>query len=384
LTVQEKEEAMNREAQVKFSVGALYMALELSASRWKLGFGVGKGKTPRIITIASGDRVALEREIGKAKERFGLPLTAPVYSCYEMGRDGYWPHRLLTELGVTNLPIDAASTQVNRKRRRAKTDRLDAEMLLSHLLRYADGERPFRVVPALSREDEDARHLHRQLETLKRDRNRISNRIGSLLATQGVRLRINAKFLASLSAVRLWDGSELLPGLRGRVEAEWRRWTEISERIQQLVAERRRLIREAQTVSAAKARRLDRVRSLGEDIAWCFAYEAFGTRHFDNGRQVGSFVGLTGTPYDSGDSRRDQGIGKDGNVRMRWRAIQLAWLWLRLQPNSKLTLWYRRRFAQGSPRQRRIGIVALARKLVVALWRYVEHDILPEGATLKT
>lgn len=375
---------MDREARVQFSVGTLYMAMELSARWWKLAFGVARGHRPRVRTVVAGDGTALVAEISKAKERLGLAASAPVVSCYEMGRDGYWPHRLLSEQGITNLPIDASSTQVDRRKRRAKTDRLDAEMLLSHLLRYAEGEKKvFRVVRVLSRECEDARHLHRQLEVLKRDRSRVRSRILSLQATQGVRLKINAQLLTALATVRLWDGSALPPGLRRRLEADWQRWMTLSEEIGTLEAERQELMRKAETPSAEKARRLEQLRSLGPDISWCFAYEAFGVRQFDNDRQVGAFVGLTGTPYDSGESRRDQGISKAGNVRMRWRAVELAWLWLRYQPNSKLSLWFRARFAQGSPRQRRIGIVALARKLVIALWRYLEHGILPEGATLK-
>jgi transposase len=361
------------------------MAMELAARRWKLAFGVAKGHRPRVKTIVAGEGQALLMEIAKAKERFGLPASAPVVSCYEMGRDGFWPHWLLSQQGITNLPIDAASTQVDRRKRRAKTDRLDAEMLLSHLLRLADGERKvFRVVRVLSREAEDARHLHRQMDVLKRERRRTSNRILSLLATQGVCLKVTAQLPALLAQVRLWDGSELLPGLRRRLEADHQRWMRLSEEIEGLQAERRELLRKAQTPSAEKARRLMQLRSLGPDISWCFVYEAFGFRQFANGRQVGSFVGLTGTPYDSGESRRDQGIDKAGNVRMRWRAVELAWLWLKHQPNSKLSLWFRERFAKGTPRQRRIGIVALARKLVIAVWRYLELGIAPEGATLKT
>lgn len=375
---------MSQETQGQFSGGMLYMAMELSASRWKLAFAVAKGHRPRVKTVVAGDGAWLLREVGKAKERFGLPVSAQVISCYEMGRDGFWPHRFLSEQGITSLPIDASSTQVDRRMRRAKTDRLDVEMLLSHLLRYADGEKKvFRVVCVPTREAEDARHLHRQLEVLKRDRSRVTSRILSLLATQGVRLPINARLLATLAGVRLWDGSELLPGLQQRLQAEYQRWMSLSEGIRALEAERRELVRETQTPSAEKVRRLQHLRSLGPEIAWCFVHEAFGFRHFDNRRQVGAFVGLTGTPYDSGQSRRDQGISKVGNVRMRWRAIELAWLWLHYQPNSKLSRWFGERFGQGGSRQRRIGIVALARKLVIALWRFLEHGIVPEGATLK-
>jgi transposase len=291
---------MDRETRVQFSVGTLYMAMELAARQWKLAFGVARGHRPRVKTVVAGDGTELAAEISKAKGRLGLPASAPVVSCYEMGRDGYWPHRFLSEQGITNLPIDASSTQVDRRKRRAKTDRLDAEMLLSHLLRYAEGEQKvFRVVRVLSRECEDARHLHRQLEVLKRDRSRVSSRILSLLATQGVRLKINAQWSTALAAVRLWNGSALPPGLRRRLEADGQRWMTLSEEIRQLQAERRELMRKAETPSAEKAQRLEQLRSLGPDIAWCFAHEAFGIRQFDNGRQVGAFVGLTGTPYDS-------------------------------------------------------------------------------------
>jgi transposase len=221
------------------------------------------------------------------------------------------------------------------------------------------------------------------LDILKRERRRTSNRILSLLATQGVCSKVDAQLASTLAQVRLWDGSELLPGLRRRLEADHQRWMRLDEEIRSLQAERRELLRKAQTPSAQKARKLMRLLSLGPDISWCFIYEAFGCRQFANRRQVGSFVGLTGTPYDSGESRRDQGIDKAGNVRMRWRAVELAWLWLKNQPKSKLSLWFQERFAKGTPRQRRIGIVALARKLVVALWRYLEFDIVPEGARLK-
>ena len=376
---------MNLETRAQFSPGTLYLAIEMSAARWKLALGVSRGHRPRLKTIPAGDGAALLREAAASKERFGLPSSAPVVSCYEVGREAFWPHRFLTEHGIKNLPIDATSTQVDRRRRRAKTDRLDAEMLLAHLLRHGEGEkRVFRVVHVPSREAEDARHLHRHLEVIKRDRSRVSARIHSLLATQGVRLKINRRLLAAVSTARVWDGSTLLPALQQRLGTEYRRWQALSEEISQCEVQREQLMSQASSPSAVKARRLQTLRSVGPEIAWCFAHEAFSFRCFDNPRQVGAYLGLTATPYDSGESRREQGISKAGNVRMRWRAVELAWLWLRYQPQSSLSAWFRQRFGHGSPRQRRIGIVALARKLAIALWRYVEHGLVPDGAILKT
>jgi len=376
---------MNQAAQVQSSVavGTLYMAMEMSASKWKLAFGVGRGHRPRMKTIAAGDCVGLLAEIAKAKARFGLEASAKVVSCYEMGRDGFWPHRFLSAQGITNLPIDASSTQVDRRKRRAKTDRLDAEMLLSHLLRHAEGERKvFRIVQVPSPQAEDARHIQRELEVLKRDRARVSNRIRSLLATQGVGVKSCRELLGKLDQTRIWDGSELRTGLAERLKKELQRWVELTDSIRE-EEERREQELQAGGFGADQARRLAQLKSIGDETACSFSVECFAYRHFNNGREVGAYVGLTPTPFDSGESRREQGISKAGNARLRWRAIEVSWLWQRYQPDSELTKWFKKRFANGSARQRRIGIVAMARKLVVALWRYLEYGIVPEGATLK-
>ena len=378
---------MNQVARFESSVvaGTLCMAMELSLKWWKLAFGVGRGHRPRRKTVPAGDTGALLKEIEAAKKRFGLPESAPVTSCYEAGRDGFWVHRFLSEAGITNLVIDASSTQVDRRRRRAKTDRLDAEMLLDHLLRHMNGERKvFRVVRVPSEEAEDARHMQRQLEVLRRDRARICSRIGSLLATQGAfgGVKISRKLLTELEMLRRWNGARLLPGLLARLKGEVERWVAQTELIEALMKQRQQL-KAQDAFGSEKARRLEELRSIGEESGWALALECFAHRQFDNGRQVGSFFGLTPTPYDSGESRREQGISQAGNVRLRWRLIELGWLWLRYQPDSELSKWYRRRFGEGSKRVRRIGIVALARKLGVALWRFVEQGIVPAGATLK-
>jgi transposase len=201
---------------------ALHLAFELGEGKWKLAFGLGLGHNPRQRVIEARDLKAFEREVRLAKQRFGLPETAPVQSCYEAGREGFWLHRYLVAQGIENLVVDSSSIEVNRRKRRAKTDRLDAAKLLSMLMRYSIGEkRVWRVVHVPSIEAEDRRHLHRQLLTHKRDKTRHANRIHGLLATQGLRLSLRADFLEGLESVCLWDGSRVPPGLRARLEGEY-------------------------------------------------------------------------------------------------------------------------------------------------------------------
>lgn len=362
----------------------LYLALELSNASWKLGSGVRHGSKVREQTIRSGDLVSLHREIARAKQRFGLSATARVVSCYEAGRDGFWLDRHLQEAGIENLIVDPASVKVPRRRRRAKTDRLDVRTLLGELIRFSRGERNvWSVVRVPSVQEEDQRQLHRELEVLKRERIRHTNRMTSLLITQGVRVKISRRFLAELSEVRLWDHSSLSAGLVARLEREYARWEVTCQQIQVLEKLRREQLREPATASEKVASRLYRLRGIGENYAWLAAMEAFGWRRFQNRRQVGAMAGLTPTPFASGDLQRDQGIGKDGNRRLRAATVEIAWGWLRFQPDSQLSHWFRQRYGPGSSRSRRVGIVALARKLLIALWRYLETGVPPAGAVLK-
>ncbi len=232
-------------------------------------------------------------------------------------------------------------------------------------------------------EQEDGRHLQREIRTLKKEQTRLTNRVKGLLASQGVAVRIGrGGFVDSLDAMRIWDGSPVPPGLRRRLETEIARHGVVHRQLLDLECERDARIRGSRDRASEIARRLKTLRGIAEVGAETYARE-FSWREFKNRRQVGSLVGLTGTPYQSGDSSRERGISRAGNRHVRGVAIDLAWIWLRQQPESELTLWFNSRFARSGPRLRKIGIVALARKLVIALWRYADFGEIPEGALLK-
>jgi transposase len=365
------------------TASTLYLAFELGRHHWKLGFTTGMGQRPRERTIAAGDLDALETELERARRRFGLPAEAEVLTCYEAGRDGFWLHRFLEAAGHRSHVVDSSSIEVDRRARRAKTDALDLGALLRLLIRYDAGEhRVWRIVRVPSPEAEDARHLHRELMTLKRDRVRVTNRMKGLLATQGLNLPLDADFPDAVDAAVLWDGLPLLEGLAGRVKREWRRHRFLTHEIRGLEKRRRRLLRESDDPAVEKVRQLLALRGIGANSAWLYVMEFFGWRRFRNRREVGSLAGLAPTPHQSGSSHREQGIQKAGNRHIRALAIEIAWSWLRYQPRSELTKWYNERFGAAGRRMRKVGIVALARKLLIALWRYLETGAIPEGAEL--
>jgi transposase len=362
----------------------LYLSFELGEKDWTLGFTVGLGQEPRKRKIAARDLTALEQEIARAKQRFGLPETAPVQSCYEAGRDGFWLHRYLTAHHIQNLVVDSSSIEVNRRAKHAKTDRIDAGKLVMMLVRYHLGEHKlWSVVHVPSVEAEDARHLHRELLALKRDQTRHINRLKGLLAGQGVSVPVGVHFLEQLDTVRLWDGTPLPPGVRARLEREYTCFQSIHQHILEVEGQRAELLRSAAGTSVDKVRCLLRLYGIGENCAWLYVTEFFGWREFHNRREVGGLAGLAATPFDSGEQSRDQGISKAGNSPIRAMAIEIAWCWLRYQPDSELSRWYTERFGKGGKRLRKIGIVALARKLLIALWRYLEDGVIPAGAQLK-
>lgn len=362
----------------------LYVALELSEKEWKLAFSTAAAQKPRRRDIPARDVEALRKEIAAAKERFDLPVETRVVSCYEAGRDGFWLHRFLLAAGVENHVVDSSSIQVERRGRRAKTDRLDAEKLLSMLIRWRQGEpHVWRVVNAPSPEEESNRQLHRELETLKGEQTAHGNRIKGLLAGCGLAATINRNLPKWLKHVRLWDGTEVPGELKARLLREFERMQAVNRQIRDLEKERAgRLRTEEPDPDILKTRKLMRLGGIGVNSSWLYVREVFGWRKIKNRRQMGSILGLTPTPYNSGNSSREQGISRAGNRRMRSMSIEIAWGWLRYQPGSALSLWYQRRFAHGSKRQRRIGIVALSRKLMVALWKYLERDEVPQGATV--
>lgn len=360
----------------------LFLAFELSHRNWKLGMTVGFGQKARERDVPAGDLLRLADEIRLAKKRFGLSPMAPVYSCYEAGRDGFWLHQALSEMRVENVIVDPSSIEVPRRKRRAKTDRLDVHQLL----RYRMGEKKvWNVVRVPSVEAEDNRHLHRELAELKRERTRQINRIKGLLIAVGVRQspRWRRDFPSQLEQIRLWDGSRLPPALRCRLLREHERLECVQRQILELEGDRAELLRECHSPETEVARKMTLLRGVGANGAWLIAMEFFTWRDLRNRRQVGALAGLTPTPHSSGESGREQGISKAGNRHIRAIAIELAWCWLRFQPRSQLSQWYQQRFGGGSPRLRRIGIVALARKLLIALWRWVDQSTLPAGAELK-
>lgn len=362
----------------------LFLAFELGWEKWRLAFGTGLGSESRQKSIAARDLDALSREISRAKTVFGLPQDASVVSCYEAGRDGFWLHRYLLQAEIENHVVDSSSIEVNRRARRAKFDRMDADKLLIMLMRYEAGERKaWSVVNAPTARDESARHLHRELLTLKKDRTRHTNRIKGWLAGCGLKVDVNRDLAEVLPTLRQWDGSPVSPELRQRIDRELARRDLGDQQIRDLTNERARIIRNSPEANVEKVRRLEQIRGIGANSAWLYVMEFFGWRKIRNRRELGSLAGLTPTPHDSGTMRREQGISKAGNRRIRAMAIEIAWGWLRFQPESELSRWFQERFGAGGSRMRKIGIVALARKLLIKLWQYLETGVLPDGAILK-
>ena len=363
----------------------LYMALELSQKKWKLGFS--DGKKMRFRDISARVLEQLQEEIEMAKEKFQLPDCVKIACCYEAGRDGFWLHRYLLSCGIDNVVVDSSSIEVNRRKRRLKTDRVDSRKLLQMLMRYHGGEEKlWSVVNVPSAEAEDVRHLNRELDTLNRERTMHLSRIRALLIQQGLEVKSPSKkeFLKELESLRTWDGKPVPANLKERILREYHRLEMVEDQVAILRKEREKKVQSEATASLKKIGQLRTLYGIGETSSWEFVTEMFGWRKFQNRREVGAFPGLTPTPYDSGESRREQGISKTGRGRIRSISIQIAWGWLRHQPNSKLARWYWERFGHGSKRMRKIGIVAVARKLLIDLWRYLEYGVIPEGARLKS
>ncbi|MET0215446.1 MAG: IS110 family transposase [Vicinamibacterales bacterium] len=372
-----------RRAECSGSLGPVFMALELGSQKWKIACAVSLGSRPRVVQIAARDLERLFVEIARAKMRFGLTAEAPVRSCYEAGREGFWLHRALTAHGVVNVVVDASSIAVDRRARRVKTDRVDATALVIQLQHATAGDRRgWREVRVPSEQAEADRHLQREWETVGDDRKRIRNRIQGLLATHGLTLPLTRHFAMRLEQVRRWDASPLAPELIARLAREWTQLQQIEARQQQLRRLRRLRVHEQDDVVARQTRTLAALRGMAENGALTLTTELFAWRGFTNGRQIGAIVGLTPTPYRSDQQVVEQGISQSGNRRVRTLSVELAWCWIRWQPGSALTRWFYQRFGTHA-RARRIGIVAVARKLLIALWRYLEHGTLPEGARLK-
>jgi transposase len=369
------------------------MAFELSEAKWKLAFG--DGGNPRLVTIESRRLDLLEKELGKTKTKLGMAEGVEVVSCYEAGRDGFWLHRYLESRGVKSLVIDPASLEVNRRMRRPKTDRLDVQRIYRSLVRHDREEAGvFSVVRVPSVAQEDSRRVTREIERLQGEATAHSNRVRSLLITQGIATATIARLPSVVDTLRTWDGAGLGENLKAEIMREHERWRLAQVQIKELRQKQSTLLKEATKeekiapLTAPKAGAVEKVLMLmtlcgiGDRSAWPLVQEFFYKR-FANRREVGAAAGLVGSPFASGTTEKEQGISKAGNKRVRRIMIELAWCWTRFQPASEITAWFNARFAEGGKRLRRVGIVGVARRLLIALWRYLEHGVVPAGARLK-
>ena len=326
--------------------------------------------------------------IARIRTRIVEALNRPVevISCYEAGYDGFWLHRVLEAHGVRNYVIDPASLQVDRRARRVNN--IDLSRLLRSLMAYLRGEpKVWSVVRVPSVAEEDDRRLHRERNRLVNERVQHVNRIKGLCAVNGIYdyepLRPNR--LVRLEQLRAADGSELPPRFKAEIMRELQRLELVLNMIKTLEAERDAIATAGKSSTHANAKKIQdliRLKSVGPEIGTTLVGEVF-YRQFNNRQQLGSYVGLTPSHLQSGSSSRDQGISKAGNPKARTIMIGLDWLWLRHQPNSPLSMWFRERVGTGKGRIRRIAIVAVARKLLISLWRYLETGVVPTGAVLK-
>jgi transposase len=365
----------------------LFVALELSKSTWLVAFATADEEKISQRQIAGGDSRGLLALLGDTRARIAKQSGGPVrvVCCYEAGFDGFWLHRELVAQGIENHVLDPASIAVSRRARRAKTDRLDAGALLRALMGLTRGDRhACRVVRAPSVAEEDARRPHRERERLLAEKVRHRNRIGGLLMTQGVRdfLPTRADWDKRLKSLRSPSGAALPRCLQAELVRECQRLHLVLQQIRQVEAEIAAKQCDEPDRGSRQIAHLVDLRSIGSVSAGILVREAFW-RDFVNRHQVGGYFGLAPSPFNSGSSRRDQGVSKAGNPRARCVAIELAWLWLRHQPGSRLARWFHERVGTLHGRIRRILIVALARKLMVALWRYLAFGVVPEGAELK-
>jgi transposase len=365
----------------------LFVSLELSKSKWVVTINRPGSEKFSKHGVEGGDGAGLldllSRSRAKAEQRYGVRVKAIVIQ--EAGLDGFWIHRLLLANGIESQVVDAASIAVDRRHRRAKTDAIDGETLLRTLMAWARGERRVcSMVRAPSPEEEDRRRLTRERGTLLKERIQHTNRIRGLLSGQGIRdyNPLRRDRFEQLEALRTGDGRELPPLLKAEIRRELDRIAVAATQLAAVERARDALIRTDAEGRNNPAAHLLKLKGMGPEFASLLWLESL-FRSFANRRQVAAYAGLAPSPWQSGGVERDQGISKSGNRRLRHTMIELAWFWLRYQPDSALSRWFQARVGAGKGRVRRIAIVALARKLLVALWRYVTQGVVPEGAVFK-
>ena len=367
--------------------GTIFVAVELSQKTWLLTLHSPDRDRMSRHKLDGGDHAGLLDLIEKVRRRAAdkLGSVPRVVSCYEAGYDGFWLHRLLEAAGISNFVFDPASIAVEQRSRRTKTDRIDGELLLRTLMAHLRGEpRVVRIVRVPSVAQEDARRSSRERDRLIKEQTSHTNRIKALLRLSGMAVGSpqRGNWLDWLQQQRDWQGQPLSPHVLAEVTREHARLMLVRKQLlalEQVQATRTSAVPEQ---TAQRQERLERLKALGPALSGTLTHEVF-YKDFHNRRQVGSYIGLAPSPWQSGGIDREQGISKAGNPRARVKAIELAWLWLQHQPDSELSLWFRTRTANAGKRARRIAIVALARKLMVALWRFLEHGMVPEGAVLR-
>jgi transposase len=362
------------------------IAIELSLSSWIVAVRLPDVEKSRLRRLEGGDTAALLTLIDDLRSRVSIKLGGPinVACCFEAGRDGFWLYRVLTAHGIAAYVLEPTSILVNRRARRAKTDRLDAEGMLRVLAAWLNGDRQIcSMVRVPSPQEEDAKRPHREREHLVQERLRIENRIEALLFTQGIRRRPSLRsWERDIAELRTGDGRKLPPLLRAELDRLRRRLVLTLELIREMEAEREEALTVTPAETTQKIMALQRIRGIGPNFAAILVCEVL-YRSFANRRQLASYVGIAPMPYQSGGVDRDRSISRAGNPRARTTLIQLAWLWLRYQPDSALATWFRERVGTLQGRTRRIAIVAMARKLLIALWRYVETGLVPDGVEIR-
>jgi transposase len=368
--------------------GTIFVAIELSQKSWLVTLhSPDRDKISRH-KLAGGDHAGLLALIGRERDRAsraagGVPAVA---SCYEAGYDGFWLHRLLQATGITNYVFDPSSIAVDQRARRVKTDRIDGERMLRTLMAYLRGEpRVVRIVRVPAAEQEDTRRASRERGRLIKEQTAHTSRIKALLRLLGMAVGNPRRrdWLNWLAAQRDWQGQAVPPRMLSEIRHEHARLMLVRERLDELMqASAAADPSPAAVQMTERSELLLRLKCLGPAFVTTLTNEVF-YKDFRNRREVASYFGLTPSPWQSGGIDRDQGISKAGNPRARCAAIELAWLWLRHQPDSALTQWFRQRTLNAGKRIKRTAIVALARKLIVALWRYLTTGLVPEGAALK-
>jgi transposase len=375
---------------IRTDLGAIFVSLELSRSSWVItSLSPGNGEKMSKHAVRGGDVAGLLARFSRLQEkaRARTGRTFPIIVIQEAGLDGFWIHRVLEAQGIESHVVDPASIATSRRRRRVKTDKLDGETLVRALLAYKRGEpRVCAMVKAPSREVEDRRRITRERKVLTCERIQHVNRIKGLLFAQGITgyepLRRDRR--TRLEELRTGDGRALPAHLKAQIGRELDRLELLLEQVKAVEAERDALLNEAQgRATPAPAAMLLGIKGIGPEFAAVLWSEGL-FRHFDNRRQVAAYAGLAPTPWQSGTLDREQGVSKSGNPRLRTTMIQLAWLWLRHQPHSALTRWFHERVEHNGGRLKKTAIVALARKLLVALWKYVSAGIVIEGAILSS